>query len=245
MPDRVVYLVEEVTAAHKEAVLEFVDAEGLGELIAKGYETSTTLENQKVKVGGKPIKATMMILKQAAENRGVSVLDRHQERGDSGGQMISAEDGFGGTRQVSVAQAMVEATRALARATEDQGRHVGHLGAPSRVKIPGLTVISGEIISQAFDMGMLAGARGETQSACPFPLGSEAATKWLQGHKKGMERHSTMPAAMEIARATEEGYNMAMSVDKDAVVHCPYAGSHPMLKQAWMNGFKSGGGTVE
>lgn len=244
MPDRLVYLVEEVTDAHKEETLEFVDGAGLAQLLSEGYETSTTLENQKVKVAGKSVKATMLILKQAAENRGVSVRDRGHDRGDSNAQVIQVDNGFGQTRSMTVGEAMVHATRELARSMEDQGRHVGHLGAPSRVKIPGLTIISGETISQAMDMGALAGARGEPTSACPFPLGTEAATKWFQGHKAGMNRHKTEPSPGEIARCTEEGFNMAESVAEDAIVHCPYEGSHPKLRLAWLEGFKRGGGKV-
>ncbi len=257
MPDRVVYLVEELTAAHREAVLKFVDAEGLQELLAQGYETGTTLENQKVKLDGKSVKATMMILKMAAENRGVTVSGhQHQERGQ---ELMTIQDEYGRSRQVTLGEAIVHSNRQLAETIAEQGRHVGHLGAPSRPKIPGLTIISSEVVQQAYDAGQLAAARGEPVSACPMPPGTEAATKWLQGYRASQDRvakEDAVPIGVTAAQHAanwasreqvchDEGERMAKSVAKEDVVHNPYERSHPRLRAAWIRGFQAGGGTVE
>lgn len=241
MPDRVVYLVEELTAAHKEATLEFIDHERLSELLAEGYETSTTLPGMKVKAGQKSVTATMMVLKQAADNRGVSV----QERSSGAGPLVSVPDGYGGERHVTLAQAMVESNRELSEAIRDQGRHVGHLGAPSRPRIPGLTVISGEVLAQMYDAGQLAQKAGKQRSDCPAPAGTSAATKWLQGYAAAEKDVGKDADPADEKRAFEDGKAMAKSLGEDDQAHNPYHSSHASLKTAWIRGFEAGGGRVE
>lgn len=239
MTDRVVYLVDELTAAHKEATLEFVDHERLGELLTEGYETSTTLPGMKVKAGRESVTATMMVLKQAADNRGVSV----QERSSDAGPLVSIDDGYGGVRDVTLAQAMVESNRELTQAIREQGRHVGHLGAPSRPNIPGLQVISGEVLSQMYDAGQLAQKAGKQRSDCPAPAGSVAATKWLQGFTAAEEKEVKPSESME-QRAFKDGESTARSLGVDDQAHNPYHNSHESLKKAWIRGFEAGGGRV-
>jgi ribosome modulation factor len=255
MPDRLVYLVEEVTPQLASAPVEFVDAAGLAGLLSDGYEASTTLENQQVKVGSKKVKATMFILKQASENRGVSV----RPRGGDDHAVVSMPDGFGGTREVSLQQAQIQVMRDLALSIGESSRQVGHLGAPGRHSMPGLTIISGEVISKAFDLGQLAAASGKSKEANPFPPGSEASTKWLQGFKKGASRHSAQEVVPEGVSAQdhekqwksredaahEQGRETAQSLDADDVAHNPHIHAHPRIRDAWVRGFVAGGGTVE
>jgi hypothetical protein len=246
MPDRSVYLVETITPAMiQEEALVFIDDAKLSELLSDGWELSTTLADRKVTVGGKRITADMLILKKAEENRGVSVAGPRgvQAPAPNPGATMTQTDEFGFTRQVSIPQAMVEALQGLNRGLLNMGEHTGHLGAPGQHNIPGLTVISGKTISQAYDIGLLAGARGCGKEANLFPEGSPPHTKWLQGWNDSRKVAGQQITQASIDEAEEIGYKLAKQLGPgDDVVNCPH--SHPVLKAAWVRGFVKGGGEV-
>jgi ribosome modulation factor len=249
MPDRSVYLVEKVTAAMiKDERYVFVDDATLGSALAEGWEISTTMHDRKLTIDGERVVADMIILKQAAENRGVSVAEpravRETASERSGGQSVTVMDDFGMPRSMSLPQAMVEALQNLSRGLTNMGEHTGHLGAPGQHNIPGLSIISGKTVSQAYDVGMLAGARGESKEANPFPPGSVPSTKWLQGFADSSKVAKQKITQATIDEAEKMGYDLAVQLGKgDDEVHCPH--SHPTLKAAWISGFKRGGGDVK
>lgn len=248
MPDQNVYLVEKISPAMiKDARYIFVDDETLGEMLAAGWELSSTMKDRKLTVGGERVVADMLILKQAAENRGVAVAEPRgvqSATSHGNGTMMTVKDDFGIERQMSIPQAMVEALQNLGRGLTDMGQHPGHLGAPGRHNMPGMQVISGEMISKAYDMGLLAGASGQTKDANPFPAGSPPYTKWLQGFAKAPSVAKQQLTQDQLAEAEEQGFKLAQELGKgNDLVHCPH--SHPALKAAWVRGFVRGGGTVE
>lgn len=240
MADRIVYLVEKLPRHHDESGLEFVDDARLSEIMAQGFEVTSTMPERKVQANGKTVKASMLVLRPSGENRGVSVRNRDRSEPEHEGRnLVTVRDGFGQSRSLTPAQATLhEVTKALARVGA-----VGHLGAAQDHSMPGLTIISGEMTGKAFDLGMLARMRGEGKTASPFPPGSEAHTLWLQGWHKGGEAAGASISMPALQRADEEGYALAQSLGADDQVHCPYA--HPDLKSAWIDGFKRGGGRVE
>jgi ribosome modulation factor len=246
MPDRSVYLVEKVTAAMiKDERYVFVDDATLGSALAEGWEISTTLKDRKLTVDGQQVIADMIILRQAAENRGVSVAEPRGVQSATSREpatSMTVTDEYGRERQVSIPQAMVEALQGLSRGLSDMG-HVGHLGAPGRHNMPGMQVISGEMISKAYDMGLLAGASGQSKDANPFPAGSPPYTKWLQGFAKAPSVATQKLTQGQLDEAESLGYKLAQELGANDVVHCPH--SHPALKAAWVRGFQRGGGRVE
>ena len=249
MADRIVYLVDQLPRnLAADEPLEFVDDVRLTELTAgEGYEVVNTLPERKIRTAaGKTVKASMMILRPGAENRGVSVAGRRGDDEDPPQRnrgMVTVVDGYGRQIQMSPGQAMVhEMSRGLARLGA-----AGHLGPTGDHNMPGLTVISGELVAKAWDSGALAAARGEPKSANPFPGGSEAHTLWLQGWTKITNEGHGQAAAVSpeaLQRAEEEGYTLAQSLGKDDVVHCPYPRG-TQQRERWLEGFKRGGGRVE
>ncbi len=244
MADRVVYLVSSVPRKAAETNLEFVDDVMLGQLLSEGWETSTTLPDRVLRVGGKSIKATMMVLKGAADNRGLSVRENGHER-RSGGTMVTVTDDFGGSQQMDPARALVRVMDKMERALLNMG-DTGHLGGARNHNMPGLQIVSGEMTQKAFDVGLLANRRGEKVSDCPFPKGSEAAQKWLQGFRLGDKNNANPQKADKVA--IEEAYRVGVQAAKDFgeddEVTCPYPAGSP-LRPHWVDGFKQGGGRVE
>lgn len=247
MPDRTVYLVDEVTDPMIDHELTFVSDADLTQLTKVGWEVTTTLART-LRVAGKEVHATMMIIRRAEENRGVSVRQSEEGTGRRPegvhGTMVVA-DAFGVPRAVSTTEMFARALDGMQRGLSNLGEHPGHLGAPGQHNMPGLTIISGTHISKAFDMGMLAGARGESSAANPFPPGTEASSKWLEGYAQRGRVRAQQASASEIKEAEVAGFKLAesMALDKDSQVTCPF--SHPQLREAWVSGFKRGGGTVE
>ncbi len=243
MADRVVYLVEEITRHHTQAEVAFVDDAGLGQLLAEGFEITSTLPDRKVKANGKTVKAAMIMLRPAAENRGVSTREQPEYQRDSEGRnLVVVNDEFGLPRSMTPAQATMQAmTKALSRIGD-----VGHLGGARDHNIPGLTIISGEMIGKAFDIGTLAGARGDSEDTNPFPGGTAPHTRWIEGFRKYHESTKTQPVTGDVAlqEAEAEGYGLAQSLGPKDVVHCPYLNGNPM-KRAWLDGFRRGGGVIE
>ncbi len=239
MADRTVYLVEKLPRDHEDSGLHFVDDAGLSALMADGYEVTATLPERKVQASGRSVKASMLVLRPAGENRGVSRREPDPDDAPRNGRSVTVRDGFGQERSLTpAAAAMHEMVQALSRVGA-----VGHLGAAQNHSMPGLTIISGEMTGKAFDLGLLAGMRGEGKHASPFPPGSEAGTLWLQGwYKAGQAaRQQVEPSALN--QADSDGYALAQSLGDDDQVSCPY--SHPQLKAAWCDGFKRGGGRIE
>lgn len=239
MSDRVVYLVEEITKAHTQAEVAFVDDAGLGRLLAEGFEITSTMPDRKVKAGTKLVKAAMIMLRPAGENRGVSTRD--DERAGSR-DLVTIKDDYGIPRQVSAAQAtMREMTRALGRIGD-----VGHLGSARDHNMPGVTIISGELVGKAFDAGTVAAARGDSENMNPFPPGSAPHTRWIEGFRKYHASSASTPEAgsAALAEAEAEGYGLAQSLGPKDQAHCPYLRGNP-LREAWIEGFIRGGGTIE
>ena len=247
MPDQNVYLVEKISPAMiEDKRYIFVDDATLGEMMAAGWELSSTMKDRKLTVGGTKVVADMLILKQAAENRGVSVAEpRHVQSATNrdAGTGMTVTDEYGRIRQLSIPQAMVEALQNIGRGMTDMGQHPGHLGAPGRHNMPGMQVISGEMISKAYDMGLLAGASGQPKESNPFPAGSPPYTKWLQGFAKAPSVATQKLTQDQLDEADELGYKLAKELGSDDIVHCPH--SHPALKAAWLRGFTRGGGRIE
>ncbi len=242
MSDRVVYLVDEVTKLHTTAAVAFVDDAGLSQLLADGYEITTTLEGRKVKAGTKSVTATMLVLRPSGENRGVSSRESGYHRDEEGRNLVTVNDEYGMPRQMTPAQAMTrEMTRALGRIGD-----VGHLGSARDHSMPGMTIISGELVGKAFDAGTIAASRGDPESANPFPAGSAPHTRWIEGYRKYHASAGAIPEAGSAAltEAELEGYGLAQALGPKDQAHCPYLRGNP-LREAWMNGFVRGGGTIE
>lgn len=239
MADRIVYLVDKLPRGAGDGPLEFVDDAGLSSLMAEGFEVVSTMPERKVQAGGKSVKASMIVLRPAGENRGVSVRGREAEE-RAGTQLVVVHDEYGRKLSISPAQAMVrELSRGLARLGS-----AGHLGPAGDHSIPGMTVISSELVSKAQDAGGLAAARGEPKSANPFPAGSEAYMVWRRGWEN-VKRQGALPVSPEALKSADEtGYAMAQDLGPDDVAHCPYPKGSPQ-HTAWLDGFKRGGGRVE
>jgi ribosome modulation factor len=229
MSDKIVYLVNKVTARMLDTNLQWVDDEMLSAIMSEGYEQVSAMDR---KVAG--VKATMIVLRPSGENRGM-VRARPPEE-----DQIDVPDGFG-TRSVSIGQAFAGMQRDLTVALQNMGDS-GHLGGARNHSMPGMTIVSGELVGKAYDAGQIAANRGMGSSACPFPPGSAPYTKWMQGFKAA---GATPGAVSENAQreAYSDGMGTARSLGRDDAVHCPYPRGSP-LREHWLNGFKAGGGRV-
>ena len=159
----------------------------------------------------------------------------------AGTNTVTLRDDFGRERQVSTAEAMGESMRQLALSLQEQGRGTGHLGAPGRHQLPGVTVISAEVVAKAFDVGMQAGIAGASKSSNPFPAGTEAHTIWLRGYQKGTTMQDQKPGQVEMERAYADGKRTVSDFGADDEVTCPYRGH---LRAEWERGYKDAGGKV-
>ncbi len=244
MPDKIVYLVTKVTAALRSADLLFVDDAALSDALAQGYEVSTTLPDRTVMVGGKKVRATMIVLKSAAENRGVSIRDDESgEHPRQGGRNIVTVDQFGIPRSVTAAQGMLNALEQVSRALMNTGS-AGHLGSAPNHNIPGMNIVSGELVAKAFDVGVNAGMAGHDASTCPFPPQSIPGQRWLQGLRTAERRRDDAPAPSAMAGARQAGAVAARDFGQDDEVACPFPPQSP-LRTAWVEGFREAGGRVE
>ena len=250
MADRIVYLVEELTSDHDGSDIEFVDDVALGVLMTQGYEVTNTLPERKVKAHGKTLKASMIMLRRAEDNRGVTARggrggDPGYQRDEEGRNVVIVNDEFGMPRSMTPAQATMHAmTKALARVGE-----VGHLGGARDHNMPGLAIISGEVIGKAWDLGLLAAGRGEPEDTNPFPPGTAPATNWITGYRKYFSDGPGSSTGIKVdgpalADAYREGEAIAKSLGPKDQVHCPYARGNP-LRESWLDGFRAGGGVVE
>jgi len=239
----VIYLVDQVPQGHEYSVeqsgIHFVDDRMLTDLLANGYEITSTVE--KVKMG---ISATMMVLKRAEDNRGLVTSGRGAQH-----ELADYDDhprGHGGPG------GMEDVVRSLAVIAKDIGRSMttgaGHLGSAGNHNMPGLTVISGEHVQKAYDMGMLAGHAGHEQHTCPFPPGNPAYMRWCSGWvagrtAAGMDEPEHQPADLASARARGKA-DAEYFKGTDVEVSCPYP-LRSVLRQEWIEGFRLGGGTIE
>ncbi len=242
MADRIVYLVNDITKQHTTAAVAFVDDAGLSQLLGEGFEITTTLPDRKVKAGTKTVVATMLVLRPSGENRGITTREEGYHRDKEGRNLITVNDDYGVPRQMSPTQAtMREMTRALGRIGD-----AGHLGSARDHNMPGLTIISGELIGKAFDAGTIAASRGDREDANPFPPSTAPHTRWIEGFRKYYAQMETKPVAGSVAleEAHAEGYGIAQSLGQEDVAHCPYLRGNP-LREAWLTGFTQGGGRVE
>jgi hypothetical protein len=242
--DKIVYLVSAITEAMRsEPGLAFVDDADLSGWASAGWEMVNTIPREVV-VGKRKVKATMIVMRRAVDNRGVSTTDR-PGRGDDhpGSGMITVTDDFGRETQTSPAAMMVRTMDRMERALTNLG-DPGHLGGARNHNIPGLRIISSEIVQKAFDVGLLAQRRGESATACIFPSGTEAAVQWLRGYRTGEGAPVQEANQSSLDEAYRVGHETAKLHAIDDVVSCPYPAGSP-LRPAWLKGFTDAGGRVE
>ena len=237
MANRIVYLVDALPDA-MPSDLELVTDEGLSALVNEGFEIGSSLKRA-ITVAGEKVSATMFVLKSPEDARGVSrTRDPDPEPASNGRGLVQVRDEWGHELSISPAQAMVrELSNALSRVTA-----VGHLGPPGQHNIPGMQIVSGEMVAKAFDAGALAANSGQQPEDCPFPPGSAPATKWLQGYRGRLKSMKERPSAKALQEAEQAGYDMAKALGADDRAHCPYADTY--LEERWVVGFKRGGGRV-
>jgi ribosome modulation factor len=265
MADRIVYLVDKLPKHLDDATVEVVDDTKFSDLVASGFEVISTMPGRTITVAGKKLKATMMVLRPSGENRALAptqgraadlaeIDDERHAR-----SLVQRSDEWGNSRAMTpAAAAMHDLTRALQNMNAP-----GHLGPPGNHNIPGMTIISGEMVAKAYDMGSLAGAAGKTQAECPFDPGSVPYVKWNQGwvaaekafrdmaqgpDESGLsEKERSLRAidrANALAEAEREGKHLAQSLGPNDVVRSPYDTRDPR-HAAWLKGFQSGGGVIE
>jgi ribosome modulation factor len=246
MADRMIYLVDKLTKAMEDSSVPCVDDEGLNDLLAKGLEVVSTLPSASKDVGGKKrVKVTPMLLRAKTETKALALVDAEPDeplprpRGGDDFSLTIPEvmPRNGGQMMGLIMGKLTQAITALS-ARDD----ASHLGSVRNHSMPGLTIVSGEVVQKAWDAGMSAGARGESMNACPFPPGSQAATRWLQGWQvgqKGVHRQEVDSGTLDRIRADAEV--LARSLPDEADVSCPYPrGSQ--TEAAWIEGFTQGGG---
>jgi ribosome modulation factor len=241
MADQLIYLVETVTAAMEDHDPVCLSDSGLAAKLGDGFEVISTMPTKKVTIG-KKVSVTPMLLRQAGGAKNAVALHREQPSPRRDGfEITNRDEGYdgGGHSGGLITQMMSKLTTALT----NLGDGASHLGAPRNHSMPGMTIVSGELVSKAWDTGMNAARCGHPRSSCPFPVGSEPATKWLQGYKKGAEADVNV-GSKALGTIEEDAYALAKSLDVNDVVDCPYApGSEK--HSAWLAGFKRGGGRVE
>jgi ribosome modulation factor len=230
--DKIVYLVSVVTEAMRaEPGLAFVDDADLSGWASSGWEIVNTIAREVV-VSKRKVKATMVVMRRAADNRGMSTVDpgqRHDDQDRPGTSLVTVTDDFGRQSQITPAHMLTRTLDKMERALSNLG-DPGHLGGARNHNIPGLQIISSELVQKAFDVGLLAQKRGEQADDCPFPRGTHAAEQWLRGYRTG-----------ESYRA---GKSTAELHAENDVVTCPYPPGSP-LRPAWIKGFTEAGGRVE
>lgn len=240
MADRIVYLVTKQTKATKDSDLDYVTDGQLNKLLADGYTIQSTTPRKMGKLD-----VTMLVLKPAADERGLSVQREERPERAAHHQEVSVPDDFGGSRQVSISQAFVESLGKISRGLSTLGQHGGHLGSPGNHNMPGLSIISGYDIGRAWDLGLMAQHSGQGRHSNPFPAGSIPHTKWLEGWCTGLasaggDNEEIHPGALR--ECYEQGKSLARRLGPDDEVNCPYQGQK---RKQWLQGFVDGGGRIE
>ena len=114
-----------------------------------------------------------------------------------------------------------------------------YLGRSSAGIIPGVRAISASMGDMAYGMGVDGAKAGAAETDCSrFPPGSKPWADWLQGFWKAEGKPSAD------ARAAMKEGGKAAKGPEDAEVTCPYT-AEQVEYQAWLYGFKLGGGRVE
>ncbi len=243
MADKIVFVLDRVPKVPGASLVDIITTGEFASMLADGWEVVSQADKE-IPWEPRPKKAIMgerTILRRREENRGMSVAGGGGG-GERGGEVVTLRDDYGRTRTLSTAEAMGESMRQLALSIQQQAQSGGcHLGAAGRHDIPGVTVISGEVVAKAFDVGMQAGIAGADRSSNPFPGGSDAHTVWLRGYYEGTRVQQSMPSDAEKARAFSDGQRTAQAFGPEDEVSCPYRGH---LKTEWERGFKEAGGKI-
>jgi ribosome modulation factor len=242
MADKMVYVVDVMPSIKGSPKVEVITMDELAVQLSDGWEIVSQSDGRAIPwepAPKKPVLGERTILRRREDNRGLSVSGSGR-MSDVGGT-VTLRDEFGRERQVTSSEALGESLRQLSLSMQDQARGTGHLGAPGRHQIPGVTVISAEIVAKAFDIGMQAGIAGAAKITNPFPGGTEAHTVWLRGYAQGMKMPAQDVGTPELERAFIEGKNTAEAFGAEDEVTCPYRGR---LKREWERGYVAGGGTV-
>jgi len=245
MTDTLIYLVDKYSRAMDNHSPECVDDQLFAAKLLEGYEQVSTLPTKKVKFGSKTLQVTPMILRLKGRNNALSVPrgfeDEHADFEQQEGTALSvASQGSILKRFGDFAKNIEQGiTRALSR----QSDGASHLGAYRDHNMPGLSIVSGELVSKAFDAGQLAKGAGISAGECPFPEGSAPATKWRQGWHANQDQEVSSEA---LGRISEDARQLALSLksDPDAEVRCPFR-KGSSTHAAWLEGFVAGGGRVE
>lgn len=238
MADKLIYLVDTYTKAMDDHEPECLDDTRFAARLSDGYEQLSTLPSKKVKIGSKSVQVTPMVLRIKGEKHALSVGAHHSP--------VDADAPEGtSSRILTTFTSMVDkltksVSTALAR-TSDDASHLGQLRDHS---MPGLSIISGELVSKAYDAGAIARDSGQPLSACPFPKGSAPATKWHQGWHAASKVPPTDSAALDRVRADACALAQSLSGDDEVEVQCPFRPGTD-THHAWVKGFKEGGGKVE
>lgn len=239
MADKLIYLVDTYTKAMDGHEPECLDDTRFAARLSEGYEQLSTLPSKKVKIGSKSVQVTPMVLRIKGDRNALSVSDNrgpdvefHEVEGTS-------------SRILTTFTSMVDkltksVSTALARTSDD----ASHLGKLRDHSMPGLSIISGELVSKAYDAGAIAKDSGQPLSACPFPKGSAPATKWHQGWHAASKVPPTDSAALDRIRADACALAQSLSGDDEVEVQCPFRPGTD-THHAWVEGFKKGGGKVE
>lgn len=266
MADRIVYLVDKLPRNAHDADVEIVDDAKFSELVASGFEVTTTVPGRTVTAAGKKVKATMMVLRPSGENRALAPTERRAadltelDDEQQARSMVVRADEWGNNRSMTPAAAVMhDMTRALQNMNAP-----GHLGPPGNHNIPGMSIISGEMVSKAYDMGSLAAAAGKGKELCPFPVASVPYVKWNQGWEANKKAFEVIAAggvdinslpeqeragvlidrARALAEAEQQGRTLAQSLGAHDQVQSPYDTRDPR-HAAWLKGFLAGGGRIE
>lgn len=238
MADRMIYIYDGKHPRGEPEVEVLTTAE-FSAALAEGWEVVTQTDGKPIPwkpSPPKPVLGERTILRRREENRGLAVAGGERR---AGSDVVTLRDDYGRTRTISTAEAMGESMRQLALSLQQQAQGACHLGAPGRHDIPGVTVISAEIVAKAFDVGMQAGIAGAAKDSNPFPPGTDAHTIWLRGYHKGTTMPSQQPGQGELDKAYADGLRTVSEFGPDDEVTCPYRGH---LKAEWERGYKEAGG---
>lgn len=238
MADILVYLVDSYTKAMGDHTPECVDDVRFAAKLGEGFEQLSTMPAKKVKIGGKQVTVIPMILRQQGGARNALTVSRDDDQSDN-------PTNVNPKNAVAIFGGMLDSlTKSISTALARTGDGGSHLGAPREHSMPGLTIVSGELVGKAYDAGSIARSSGSTLDGCPFPNGSAAATRWRQGWLASGKEQQVDPVALDRIRADAEALAISLEGDPDAQVDCPYRPG-TSTHAAWVDGFKRGGGRVE
>lgn len=241
MADRLIYVFDGKRPRGEPQVEVLTTAE-FGTALAEGWEIVSQMDGKPIPwspAASKPVLGERVILRRREDNRALVTGDGERR---AGGDVVIIRDDYGRSRTVSTSEALGESMRQLAISLRQQAQGGAcHLGAPGRHDIPGVTVISAEIVAKAFDVGMQAGIAGASKESNPFPPGTEAHTIWLRGYHKGTTIQEVKPGQSEMERAYADGKRTVSEFGPNDEVTCPYRG---YLRAEWERGYREAGGKI-